>query len=202
MRVGPEKVSLSDPDTIQVIYGIGSKYNKVSHVPDELLHHLLNGFQSVFYDAFAATYKRRPLDNLFATRDIEWHRRMKSTLAQAYSLSSLRQFGSMIDECSIMFTNAMRDLAGQPIDFGRWVQWYAFDVIGKITFSQDFGFLKNRRDGLNVVDGIDTGTKINSVIRQIPELHPWLLGNERLMDLLMAIPAMAKANPANTMKKV
>ena len=101
-----------------------------------------------------------------------------------------------------MFTNAMNDMAGQPIDLGRWVQWYAFDVISKITFSQDFGFLRNRKDSLNVVDGIDTGTKLNTVIGQVPELHPWLLGNERLMDLLMSIPATAEANPVSTLRKV
>ena len=127
---------------------------------------------------------------------------MKSTVASAYSFSSLRQFESMIDECSTMFTNAMNDMAGQPIDFGRWLQWYSFDVIGKITFSQDFGFLRNRKDTQNVVDGIDAGTKVNTIISQIPELHPWLLGNDRLMNVLMAIPAVAKANPIVVLNKV
>ena len=30
VRVGPKKVAISDPETIPIIYGISSKYNKVS----------------------------------------------------------------------------------------------------------------------------------------------------------------------------
>ena len=202
VRVGPQKVSISDPDVIPIIYNIGSKYEKVSLSLHDFHKCLLINIQSRFYDPFASTYKRRPLENLFATRDTEWHRRMKSTVASAYSFSSLRQFESMIDECSTMFTNAMNDMAGQPIDFGRWLQWYSFDVVGKITFSQDFGFLRNRKDTKNVIDGINAGTKVNTIISQIPELHPWLLGNDRLMNVLMAIPAVAKANPIVVLNKV
>ena len=98
--------------------------------------------------------------------------------------------------------NAMKDLAGQPIDLGEWLQWYAFDVIGKITFAQTFGFLEDRQDPDKVIDGIESGTRYNTIIGQIPEMHPWLIGNERLMNLMMKIPAVAKANPVTTFKRV
>ena len=101
-----------------------------------------------------------------------------------------------------MFMEAMRDLARQPIDLGEWLQWYAFDVIGNITFAQTFGFLSSRQDSLNVIDGIEAGNQYNTVIGQTPEWHPWLLGNGRLVDLMMKIPAVAKANPITTLNKV
>ena len=96
----------------------------------------------------------------------------------------------------------MGDLAGRPVDLGEWLQWYAFDVIGNITFSQTFGFLKDREDNRHVIDGLEASTRYSSVIGQIPELHPWLLGNERLVDLSMKIPAAAKSNPIFTLEKV
>jgi hypothetical protein len=127
---------------------------------------------------------------------------MRTTIAQAYSLSSLRQLEPLVDECSILFMDAMKDLAGKPLDLGEWLQWYAFDVIGNITFAQTFGFLKDREDRMKVIDGLEAGTKYNTVIGQVPELHPWLLGNESLMNLLMKIPALARANPITVLKKV
>lgn len=127
---------------------------------------------------------------------------MRGLVSHAYSSSYLRQLEPFFDECSIMFTNAMMDLAGQPIDLGEWLQWYAFDVIGKITFSQSFGSLNSRKDRFGIIDGLEAGTKYNTVIGQVPELHAWLLGNSRLLDLLMAVPAIAKSNPIITLKKV
>lgn len=96
----------------------------------------------------------------------------------------------------------MTDLAGQPIDMAEWLQWYAFDVIGKITFAQTFGFLENRQDPDKVIDGLEVGTQYNTTIGQIPEMHPWLIGNDRLMDFMMGFPSIAKANPVTTFKKV
>ena len=96
----------------------------------------------------------------------------------------------------------MTDLVGQSIDMGEWLQWYAFDVIGKITFAQTFGFLKNRQDPDKVIDGLEVGNQYNTIVGQIPGMHAWLIGNGRLMDLMMKIPSMAKVNPVTTFKKV
>ena len=127
---------------------------------------------------------------------------MKSAVAQAYSLSYLRQLEPLVDECNVLFENAMTCLVGQPLDFGEWLQWYAFDVIGNITFSQTFGFLKNREDSHNIIAGLEAGTRYNTSIGQIPEWHPWLLGNESLLNFLMVIPAVAKANPITILNEV
>ena len=126
----------------------------------------------------------------------------KSAISQAYSLSSLRELEPLIDDCSALFMSAMKDLAGQPVDIGKWLQWYASDVIGKITFAQTFGFLENRQDPDKVIDGLEVGNKYNTIIGQIPEMHPWLIGNGRLMDLMMKVPSIAKTNPVTTFEKV
>lgn len=158
--------------------------------------------ESAFYAVFTASYRGGILDNVFATQDTTWHRNMRGLVSHAYSSSYLRQLEPFVDEYTIKFTSAMADLAGQPIDLGEWLQWYAFDVIGMITFSQSFGFINGRKDRFGVIDGLEAGTKYNTVIGQVPELHSWLLGNGRLVDLLMAVPALAKANPITTLKKV
>jgi hypothetical protein len=96
----------------------------------------------------------------------------------------------------------MKDLAGKPIDFGEWVQWYAFDVIGAITFCKTFGFMDNRSDPRGIIRGIEGGLVYTTVIGQVPELHQWLLGNATLIDLLMMIPAVARSNPLAIVEKV
>lgn len=39
---------------------------------------------------------------------------------------------------------------GRTCDFARWLQFFAFDVIGTITYSKDHGFLEKNED----IDGI------------------------------------------------
>ena len=119
-----------------------------------------------------------------------------------------------------MFMDAMKDLVGQSIDLGEWFQWsvstyvlgqsrltgptnrYTFDTIGNITFSQTFDFVKNRGDRLDIINGIAAGDLYQTVVSQFPGLHQWLLGNPTLVNTLMKIPAMAKANPFITLEKV
>ena len=127
---------------------------------------------------------------------------MKSAVAPAYSLSYLRQFEPMVDECSKLFVDAMCDLAGTPQDLGEWLQWYAFDVIGNITFSRTFGMLKERSDRRKVIDGLEAGNRYNTVIGQIPEMHKYLLGNATLVEYANTVPALAKSNPVLVLNEV
>lgn len=81
----------------------------------------------------------------------------------------------------------MTELAGKPADLGTWLQWYAFDNIGQLTFSKMFGCMQEKVDRNNIMEGIDKGVAYASIIGQIPELHPWLLGNDWLVRTLTAM---------------
>lgn len=96
----------------------------------------------------------------------------------------------------------MQDLAGQSIDFGEWLQWYAFDTIGNITFSKTFGFIKDRADKNDILDGLEFGNRYNTFIGQVPGWHPWLIGNWTLVNNAMKIPAIARANPVVILNRV
>jgi hypothetical protein len=92
-------------------------------------------------------------------------------------MTSLRSLEYLIDPCSEIFTAAMMDQQGQVVDLGVWVQWYAFDVIGAISFSKHFGFMENRKDMNGVIAGLEMGLMYGSIVGQFPWLHGWLLGS-------------------------
>ena len=96
----------------------------------------------------------------------------------------------------------MHELAGQPLDLGEWLQWYAFDVIGNITFSQTFGMLKNRGDRRKFIANLKAGNKYNTAVGQIPGLHGYLLGNAKLMEYAKGVPKFAEANPLVVLNEV
>jgi hypothetical protein len=123
----------------------------------------------------------------FSTRDPVYHRAFRSQVAALYSMSNIRKFEGYADECSVIFANTMKELEGEVIDLAPWLQWYAFDVIGNITFRRRFGFMEERRDVDEMMAGLDAHQWYAQFIGQFPHLHPYLFGNRTLMAFLKTI---------------
>lgn len=170
VRIAPNHVSISDPAEIPNIYGLGSKYLKSS-----------------FYSTLTPFYEGRVMDSMFTERDPVAHKALKTPVAQLFSMTNMRNYEPYADECTSIFEAAMRDLQGQTIDLAVWLQWYAFDVIACITFQRRFGFLEQRKDVDSMIGDLDIGLGYIGLVSQFPSLHPWLMGNRRLLDFLHKI---------------
>ena len=152
----------------------------------------------------APPYDGKPLPSIFSTLGQEEHRRLKSGVAQKYSMSSLLRLEPLVDNVTQNFIARIRqfsstalgnELRPPVVDLGAWVQYYAFDVIGAITFSRTFGFLDTGSDYNGVIKGLEGGLKYAAVIGQIPAVHPWLLGNLGMQWLMGQVPILANSNP-------
>ncbi|KAE9376326.1 cytochrome P450 [Stipitochalara longipes BDJ] len=160
VRTGPNTVSIADPTTIPTIYGISSNFLK-----------------SKFYITMSPRYEGEIMDSMFTTRDPARHKALKRPVAGKFSMTSIRTMEPLVNQCSEIFVQAMRDLEGQKVDLSTWLQWYAFDVIGMITFNRRFGFMEERKDILEMISSLEFALKYAGLIGQVPHLHPWLAGN-------------------------
>lgn len=81
----------------------------------------------------------------------------------AFAMSALVQYEPFVDNTTRLFLKQTERLyvnatagsgggggGGVACDFTRWLQFYAFDVIGEITYSKRHGFIERNED----VDGI------------------------------------------------
>lgn len=71
-----------------------------------------------------------------------------------------------------------------------WLQYFAFDVVGEITFNKKLGFLEKGEDVDGIIGTIKTMIGIGFRSAQMPPLHTFLLGN----PFLRFIPAVESAN--------
>ncbi|KAM0486999.1 hypothetical protein ACHAPX_000266 [Trichoderma viride] len=96
---------------------------------------------------------------------------------------------SPVDGCTKILLDKLREFAHKQevVDIGPWLQWYAFDVIGAITFSQRFGCLESGSDVGGLISGIEDTLKYVGVVGQLPELHPWLIGNAKLITTIQKL---------------
>jgi hypothetical protein len=68
-------------------------------------------------------------------------------------MSSLVQYEPFVDNTTKLFLEQTKNIFvdnPEGCDFTQWLQFYAFDVIGEITYSKRHGFVENNKD----VDGI------------------------------------------------
>ena len=75
-------------------------------------------------------------------------------------MSTLVQFEPLVDSTTIEFISQMRKRAeGAPdfeiVDFGKWLQFYAFDVICELTYSKRMGFVDYGEDRENIISDLE-----------------------------------------------
>ena len=167
IRTGPKCVDISDPAAIPVIYGISSKYYKTQ-----------------FYPIQSAIYEGTILYNMFSQINPSVHKSFKQPVANKFGMTSIRSFEPYVDQCTDIFIEKMRAHADEAVDLSEWLQYYAFDVVGSITFQRRFGFMAEEKDVDGMMEGIWGLLTYSGIVGQVPSLHKFLLGNIPLMNLL------------------
>lgn len=93
------------------------------------------------------------MPGLFNVLDEDLHRVLKKPIASIYSMSNLVSFEPYVAFTIRVFFEELdrRFVQTRKIcEFDFWLQMFAFDVMGEITFSKRLGFLERGED----VDGI------------------------------------------------
>ncbi|KAL2439225.1 Cytochrome P450 monooxygenase [Exophiala dermatitidis] len=175
VRLGPKCVSVTgSAGYIGQIYGIGKGLVK-----------------SDFYSCFQNIVNGRRAASLVAMTDESEHAKSKRQIAHAYSLSTLVEYEELVDRTTDVFLATLEErfavnrksesqLAqrgkGQVLDLGRYLQFFAFDVIGELTFSRRLGFIESGTDVNDIIDAIGANFNYFSVLGQMPWLDEAFLG--------------------------
>jgi cytochrome P450 len=180
VRVGPNVLSFADPKAIKDIYGLNKGFVK-----------------SDFYPIQQATSNGRRLPSLFSTTDEAYHARYRRCVNNAFAMSSLVSYEPLVDSTMDVYlaeTEKKFARAGQTCDFNRWLQFFAFDVIGDLTWSKRLGFVERNEDVDGIVSFLGDFLSYAGLIGQMPWLDLLFLKNplklylERLQILKTVFP--------------
>lgn len=136
VRVGPNVLSFADPRAIKIIYGLNKGFVKTD-----------------FYIVQQAVAKGQRLPSLFSSTDESYHAKYRRCVNSAFAMTSLVNYEPLVDNTTKVFLQQTERLfarTGTVCNFSRWLQYYAFDVIGELTWSKRLGFVEKNHD----VDGI------------------------------------------------
>ncbi|KAF3935075.1 hypothetical protein ABW20_dc0109538 [Dactylellina cionopaga] len=150
VRIGPNCVSVSGLDAIQAVYNIQDKFPK-----------------SEFYTPQQFFVGGKPYENMFNTTNEDFHQLLRKPVAKAYAMTTIVEYEPFVDDTTSLFLQKMEEMSGQTIDFAVWLQYYAFDLIGEITFSKKFGFLERGEDVDGIIHTLHSLSRIQ-ILGQIP----------------------------------
>jgi cytochrome P450 len=162
IRVGPDALSLRGPQFPQQVYSITTAKNLRKSDFYACLQNIVNGKRAA---------------SLVAMTDETEHARTKRAIANAYSLTKLVEFEELVDSTINVFLDTLSSRfasIGQTCDLGRYLQYFAFDVIGELTFSKRLGFLETGEDVNGIIAAIGANFRYFSVLGQMPWLDDYL----------------------------
>ncbi|KAF2864175.1 cytochrome protein [Piedraia hortae CBS 480.64] len=167
VRLGPNALSFADPACIPSIYGLNKGMIK-----------------SDFYPVQQAVSKGERLQSLFSTQDEAYHARYKRCINAAFSMTTIVQYESLVDSTLKVFmreTDRRYASTGAECDLSTWMQYFAFDVVGELTWSKRIGFLERGEDVDGIISFLGKFLAYASPVGQMPWLDKiWLKNPLRL----------------------
>ncbi|RVX74072.1 hypothetical protein B0A52_01904 [Exophiala mesophila] len=169
-------VSVGDATEISKIYGFGGRFVK-----------------SDFYHVLLLYTKGKPVPTIFATQDERLHRTLRKPVAAMYSTTKILTLEPFVDITLQNFIDRLDTLfanQGLPCDLGTWLRYFAFDVMGDLTFSRPLGFLATGMDVDGIIRSIWTYFYKAAPVTQIPWVD-WLWTKNPLRQRV----SVTKPNP-------
>ncbi|KAH5769258.1 hypothetical protein HBI88_170060 [Parastagonospora nodorum] len=166
VRIGPRTVICSDNKAAKKIYALNAGYVK-----------------SDFYLMQQAIAKGVPLQTLFTATDEVLHAKLRRATSNAYAMSSLVQFEPFVNSTIREFIKQLHERyvddenADKILDFGEWLQLFAFDVICELTFSKRMGFVERGEDVGNIISNLQWMLNYSATAGQVPWLDKLFLKN-------------------------
>ncbi|KAI5370115.1 Putative cytochrome P450 [Septoria linicola] len=156
VRLGPNVLSFADPRAIKIIYGLNKGLTK-----------------SDFYPVQQAVAHGERLQSLFSTKDESFHAKYRRCVNNAFSMSSLVGYEPLVDSTMDAFieqTHRRYASTGASCKFSKWLQYFAFDVIGELTWSKRLGFVERDEDVSGIVAFVGAFLEYAAPVGQMPFL--------------------------------
>lgn len=157
-------------------------YNEVSIADSEGLRVLNSTMdKGPQYECFAIPSAQ--YQNTMSERSYKQTMRMRQNVAQGYSHTHLIKGEQYLDDLLSLMTQRIAEDSKdgtQQIELGKWIHFFTMDVVGEMTCSAPFGFLREARDIGNSIWNTSRLASYISFMGSCRWLHYLLLGSPLL----------------------
>ncbi|CEO60221.1 hypothetical protein PMG11_04859 [Penicillium brasilianum] len=156
VRMGPNLLSLSDPNLISQVYNTRSPWLK-----------------SNMYNVNDVVVAGSRLSNLFSSQDEKWHSTFTRPVKTLYSMSRVQEVEDNMDITLNLFLEKLRERfvrTGITCEMTDWISFFAWDAMSQVTFSQDLGILEAGTDYKGFLGRSEKTLDYFATICQVPLL--------------------------------
>jgi hypothetical protein len=151
VRIGPNLYSFNDASATALIYGSSPTFPK-----------------SKWYSVFQPPGEQ--FQNIYSSGNNKFSTEIRKKYKPAYD--ALQQYEYCVDECSDIFIAKLKELSTQPsVNIGWWLNCYALDVNGQITFGKRFGHLDSGEDVGGIKAALEERKDYGATVGIFPGLH-------------------------------
>lgn len=114
------------------------------------------------------------------------HKRLKGPIAGLFTPNNAPLYEDRVDEVLTVLREKLDKhfiVYDRVFELGSWLQYFAFDVMGTLTFSKRYGFLDTGKDTGRMLATIKDFMRSSAPLTQIPWLD-WALRKNRIGDWL------------------
>ena len=101
----------------------------------------------------AAAADGRWIYTLFSGTDEKWHNKLRRPINWIFTPSAAASYEPIVDKSIMILLQEIRRRCRDQdspddgiLDLSQWFLYYAFDVMGDLTYNRRFGFLESGRD--------------------------------------------------------
>ncbi|GIZ49862.1 hypothetical protein CKM354_001288000 [Cercospora kikuchii] len=165
VRIGPNSLAFASAQAVQDIYSTARNYPK-----------------SPSYSITDNVDEGVIRSTLISSLDGEWHDRFRRGIASIFSLSSVLQFESRIDDMVALLVHQIASQFAQAdsqdsLDLPRWMHYFAFDTVGNVVYGKPFGFLETGSDVEKIIENNGKITAMMARISGLPGLDRMTVKN-------------------------
>jgi tryprostatin B 6-hydroxylase len=118
VRVGANDLSITDPDIMELAFGVKSRVGK-----------------GPWYDGDA------PLCSMHTTRDKGLHDRRRRVWAPAFSEKALREYETEVQRLIAKLVQKIGEHKGSAANVTKWFALFSFEAMGQLAFGKDYEML-------------------------------------------------------------
>ncbi|KAM0812265.1 putative Cytochrome P450 [Seiridium cardinale] len=158
VRTGPNEITIFTPDAIPSIHGPESACSKAA-----------------WYDNILPVY------SIVTLRSKPAHDARRRAWDQGYSIKALQKHEPTILKYAKLLESALSARQGRDLNITEWLEFYGFDVMGAVQYSQSFHMLESGESHW-VLDVVKGGTVVMGNMTSLP----WLI------HLVQSLPFVAR----------
>lgn len=184
IRVSPNTILTDDPDVLRRMSGARGTYGK-------------DGF-------YTGSLKHPDHDTMFSTMDMQIHDQIKAKLAGPYGGRETSAMEPIVDDMIRELHQHIRDEVSigpgreHVVNFANVANFFTMDVITRISFGREMGFLRNHADVHGLMAALRYAMKTYTIPMNIPWLRSITTSNYFLKTL--GPKSTDKEGPGTTMR--